>query len=205
MFPSLKKNTYLSITSRYFKVFSTYFSVGLFLFSLSSCATTSKVWKPYDRLTFHASARLNPDGNDKPSPIQLKVYELSSRTTFDNQDFDGLFNNGETLLSDELLSSKILILQPKETLEHQIDLKNKTSFVAVLAAYRNIDTARWKHIYAVKPYGHYKHDISLGPNAIIDGKVIEKQEDQNSALTPEKIPDEVPNHTGNPRKRGLIQ
>jgi len=178
--------------------------LALLLFSLASCATTSKIWKPYDRLSIQASDNLNPDGNQKPSPIQLKVYELSSRTTFDNQDFEGLFNNGKTLLSDELLSSKVLIVQPKELLEYQINLQEKTKFIAILAAYRNIDEARWKHIYAVKPHGHYKHDISLSANAIIDGKVIDNEDDINSALTPQKEPDDTPNYTGNPRKRGII-
>lgn len=195
---STKRSVWVLLRSIYMLGFS------IMLLSLSSCATTSKVWKPYDRLSIYASDNLNPDGNEKPSPIQLKVYELSSRTTFDNQDFAGLFNNGETLLSDELLSSKILIVQPREFLKHQINLQEKTKFIAILAAYRNIDEARWKHIYAVKPHGHYKHDISLGPNAIIDGKVLNKKDDVNSALIPEKIPDELPNNTGNPRKRGII-
>lgn len=180
------------------------FGFSILFLSLSSCATTSKVWKPYDRLSIYASDNLNPDGNKKPSPIQLKVYELSSRTTFDNQDFAGLFNNGQTLLSDELLSSKVLIVQPKEYLEHQINLQEKTKFIAILAAYRNIDEARWKHIYAVKPHGHYKHDISLSANAIIDGKIINKEDDLNSALVPENDPEDSHNYTGNPRKRGII-
>jgi|GEM_PF-904411 len=154
------------------------------LTGLVGCGSvTSRVWTPYDKISMTASKNVNPDGNLRPSPIQVKVFELSSRTTFDNVDFEGLFYQGETLLSDELLSKATFTIQPKETLKHEILLNKQAKFVAILAAYRNIDSARWKHIYKVKPHGHYRHTITLGDNGIIAGKVVEEDEDGTQTTT----------------------
>jgi type VI secretion system protein VasD len=147
---------------------------------VSACSTTSKIWTPYDRVAITASKDVNPDGNQRPSPVQVKIYQLSSRTTFDNLDFDQLFYQGETLLSDQLLSQSSFMLQPKESITHEVALKETAAFVAVIAAYRDVDSARWKHIYDVKPYGHYTHKLVLGPNAIIEGEIVEaKPRSQN--------------------------
>jgi type VI secretion system protein VasD len=143
----------------------------LSLSGLCGCSMISAIWPPYAKLTIIADKRMNPDINQRPSPVQIKVLELSSRNTFDNLDFESLFYQGKTLLSDELLSEVTLTIQPEETLLHRVNLHQESSFIAVLSAYRNIDGARWKHIYEVKPHGHYKHTITLTHNAIRAGDI----------------------------------
>lgn len=145
--------------------------------NINGCAVTSavtnSVWPPYDKIDISANENVNFDLHNRPSPVQVKVYELSSRTTFDNLDFDGLFNHEEAQLKGELLSKTVFFLQPREHLKFKIDLQNKTAFIAILAAYRDIDNSKWKHVYRVKSHGHYRHTITLGSNGIIAGKVAE--------------------------------
>ncbi|NOY73155.1 MAG: type VI secretion system lipoprotein TssJ [Gammaproteobacteria bacterium] len=152
---------------------SVYFFSIVTVLNISGCAVTNHVWPPYDKISISADEDVNFDLHNRPSPVQVKVYELSSRTTFDNLDFDGLFNHEEAQLRGELLSKTVFFLQPREHLKLKIELQNKTAFIAILAAYRDIDNSKWKHVYKVKSHGHYRHTITLGSNGIIAGKVTE--------------------------------
>ena len=137
-----------------------------FIALMTGCTAPNYIWPAYDKITLHANLNVNPDDNQRPSPIQVKVFELSARTTFDNLDFQSLFNNGGTLLSDELISEKTFFIQPNETISHTIELNKESTHIAIVAAYRKIDSARWKHIYPIKFYGYYKHTIDLTSEAI---------------------------------------
>ncbi len=150
---------------------------------ISGCSTTAKVWKPYDNVTIESSEEINPDSNNRASPIQVKIYELSSRSTFDNLDFDRAFYNAKTLLSDQMLSSAEYTIQPSETIKHKIKLQKNSRFVAILAGFIDIDNSRWKHIYKVKPHGHYNHHISISGKSIIAGKVEEDEKEEDASPT----------------------
>ncbi len=137
---------------------------------IGACTVTAKVWTPYDKISITALNDVNPDGKDQPSPIQLKIYQLSSRSTFDNLDFGRAFYKADTLLSDQLLQQDELIFQPGETIKHEINLEKKVKFIAIIAGFIDIDNSRWKHIYKVKPHGHYNHYITLSDRFIGEEK-----------------------------------
>ena len=137
----------------------------LALLALTSCS----IFKPYDKLKVVAAENVNPDGNQRPSPIQLKIFQLTSRTTVDNMDFDSLFYHADVILSDELLSTTTYMVVPKETIKTKLKLLPNAHYIAIVAAYRDIDQSQWKHIYQVSPHGHYKHIITLGDAEIIVG------------------------------------
>ncbi len=145
---------------------------ALILISLvmSGCTVVKTVWKPYDEIELIATQDVNPDGNDRASPIQLRIYQLTSRTTVDNLEFDELYFNGEALLSDELLSLDEVILQPGESLSRKIALQDTAGFIAVVAAFRNLDTSKWKFVYDVHDYGHYRHPVTIEANSIRAGR-----------------------------------
>ena len=152
-------------------------------FILSGCTVTSKVWDPYDDISISALQEVNTDTRQRPSPVQIKIYELSSRSTFDNLDFDRAFYDAGTFLSDELLSEADYTLQPGQTIEHRVKLKKQAQFVAILAGFIDIDNARWKHVYPVKSRGYQSHAITLGANKIIEGKPKQSKVDRKQTDT----------------------
>lgn len=147
----------------------------LFVGCSSIKSVTNRVWKPFDKITLTATDNVNPDIDQRPSPVAVKIYELSSRATIDNLDYARAFGQAKTMLSDELLTEKILILQPKQTVVYEIKPNKNTRFVAVLASYQDINNVKWKHIYKIKPTGHYRHEFTLGRTGIVPGKVIEEK------------------------------
>lgn len=146
------------------------------LIGFTGCAATNYIVSPYDKLTVIANKDVNPDGSGRPSPIQIKVYQLTSRTTLDNLDFDKLFYRGEDFLSDELLEQKEFILQPKEELKHEIALVSGVTHIAVLAAYRDIDSTRWKHLYKINDTGYYSHKLMVTQQGLVDVPKSQKKQ-----------------------------
>ncbi|MBX2809967.1 MAG: type VI secretion system lipoprotein TssJ [Cellvibrionaceae bacterium] len=140
-----------------------------FLF-IVGCSVTSKVWEPFDKITITAASAVNLDARQLPSPVQVKIYELSSRATFDNLDFDRAFYNASTFLTGELLSDASYMLQPSETVEHTIKLNRQAGFVAIVAGFIDIDNVRWKYVYPVKSRSYQFHPVTLNLAGVVEGK-----------------------------------
>ncbi|WP_221801093.1 type VI secretion system lipoprotein TssJ [Oceanobacter mangrovi] len=145
-------------------------SAALLSFALTSgCSVVTTVWKPFDQIRLIATEDVNPDGSGRSSPVQVRIYQLSSRTTFDNMSFDEIYFHGEELLSDELLSMDELILQPGESVLQKVPLTAKATHIAVVAAFRNLDASHWKFVYDIKSYGHYTHAVTISADDVLDG------------------------------------
>lgn len=136
------------------------------LVSLQGCALLAQVWPPFNKQVISATRQINPDASARPSPVQIKVMQLAQRTTFDNLTFDQLFFDGALLLNNSLISESSLVLQPGQQITHTVSLQENVTHIAIIAAYRNIDQARWKHVYPVDPYSHATAHIKLDADGI---------------------------------------
>lgn len=163
----------------------------LILLVLCGCSVNRYVVAPYDKITLQAAREVNPNPAGRPSPVRVLVFELAGRATFDNLDFDGLYNNADVLLGEDLLSLEARMLQPGEAVEHRIELHPKARFVAVIAAYRDIDRAGWKRVYEVNPNWYHSHDVVIGESQIV--LADDKSSEQADALadTAEALGQEV--------------
>lgn len=141
----------------------------------AGCAVNRYVVAPYDHLSFFASRDLNPDANGRPSPIAVRVYQLTSRTTFDNLDFDAAFDNAATVLSEELISTADLVLQPGGREELTVELESEAAFIAIAAGYRHIDRASWKLVLPVNGDWYYSHDVALTANSVEAGEAARQK------------------------------
>ena len=140
--------------------------VVLAMFLLASCAMTRTVATPYDNVTLTASVNINPDPRGRPAPLTVRLYELSSRTTFDYIDFDAAFFNSAVVLSDELLSTSEQVVLPQQSVSHRIELNEKTKFIGIVAAYRDIDRAKWKLVYPVNSNWFQSHTVQLSESEL---------------------------------------
>ena len=96
-----------------FKLFLMSFSL---LFLAMGCSTVNKFVPPSTDLKINVSKNVNPDTSDRPSSVVMKIFELSSRTIFDTQDFFSLYDTPEKILGPDLLKKDELELQPHEIL-----------------------------------------------------------------------------------------
>ncbi|GGQ19294.1 type VI secretion system lipoprotein TssJ [Shewanella litoralis] len=150
---------------------------GLYLTTIISvlllaagCKTINAVVPPSTDVTFIASADINPDINNRPSPVVVKIFELSSRTIFDTQDFFTLDESAESVLGPDLIRKDELELQPSESREYTMTLGNNTRFVGVIVAYRDIDSSRWRSVVAVDPTGYDDVIINIEKIAVYNSE-----------------------------------
>ena len=134
------------------------------LFLVLGCTTMNKIVPPSTDLIINVSKNVNPDTSERPSPVVMKIFELSSRTIFDTQDFFSLYDTPEKILGPDLLKKDELELQPDSVQQYKMSLNRNTRYVGVVVAYRNIDQARWRAVIEVDPTGY--DDINVNVEAI---------------------------------------
>lgn len=124
-------------------------SSGMLL--LSGCARDRTPPPTTVSVTLAASANVNPDRNDRPSPLMVRVYELRSAGVFENSDFFTLLEQDRAVLGADQIARWEYQLEPGESMELDATFQSGSGFVGVVAAYRDIAHARWRAIEPIEP------------------------------------------------------
>lgn len=91
-----------------------------------------------------ASDEINPDGEGRPSPIVVRLYELKSLGTFNTIEFFPLYNEEAATLGGDLVYREEFSLIPGGKRLYTRTPEADTQYLAVIAAFRSIDQATWK-------------------------------------------------------------
>ncbi|HEX3398155.1 MAG TPA: type VI secretion system lipoprotein TssJ [Steroidobacteraceae bacterium] len=96
------------------------------------------------KLTVSASADANPDAQNRPSPIVIRVYQLKDDAAFKDADFFALYDKEQATLAAALISRQEFELAPgaQKVVDYQLPLDAR--FLGVAAGYRNIRDAAWR-------------------------------------------------------------
>ncbi|RDK02446.1 type VI secretion system lipoprotein TssJ [Paraburkholderia lacunae] len=100
-------------------------------------------------VTLKAAAELNPDVTGRPSPLAVRLYQLKSASKFSNADFFALFDHDNALLGADLLAREDLQIEPGASRTVVLERAREVRQVAVLAAYREVDSASWRAVVDV--------------------------------------------------------
>ncbi|WP_233888768.1 type VI secretion system lipoprotein TssJ [Paraburkholderia flagellata] len=96
-------------------------------------------------------ATANPDSKGRPSPIVVRVYELKSTAAFDSADFFTLYGKDQATLGADLNAKNEFLLRPGESKSFEQVVQPGTKYVAIVAAYRDIERSRWRAVAPVPP------------------------------------------------------
>jgi len=116
--------------------------IGMCLGLLAGCAGTPKPAKVDAQVT--ASSDVNPDLQGRPSPVILHIFELNSQEQFNRLDYMSLTQPSGAALGPDLLSKTQLILSPGDSQQLPLELNAQTTFIGLVAGFRNIDNAVWR-------------------------------------------------------------
>ncbi|MBT3011936.1 MAG: type VI secretion system lipoprotein TssJ [Candidatus Thiodiazotropha sp. (ex Lucina aurantia)] len=133
----------------------------LYLAMVMGCSSVSSV-----AVTMSAAQSVNPDINDRPSPIVARIYELKSLSVFNNADFFNLFEQDVALLGDEMLMRDELHFQPGEVKLLERELQPDTRYVGVIGAYRDIENATWRRSIEINLHDETTFVIEFGKSGI---------------------------------------
>lgn len=110
---------------------------------LSACAAKPPKPEPA-RARLVASEQVNPDESGRSSPIVVRLYQLRADGAFAAAEFFDLYAKEKEVLGESLVAREEYVLAPGETRELEIPLNAQTSYLGVLAAYRDIRAAQWR-------------------------------------------------------------
>lgn len=136
------------------------------LLTVGGCMVANSVVTPSTTLDFRSSTALNPDITGRPSPLVVRVLELSEVRRFESADFFRLYEHADQELGSDLLKTHELEIQPGQIRVQDLQLHPATRHLGIIAAYRDIESARWRVVLTAKPK-HYKTlQILLQPLAL---------------------------------------
>lgn len=115
--------------------------------------------------TVVASAQVNPDIHKRPSPVVVRVFELKASTLFEQADFVSLFEKDQAVLGGDLVSREEFVLRPGESKPITKPLSPDTKFVGVMAAFRELERARWRAVVPV--VAGKKNEIAIDLDGIV--------------------------------------
>jgi type VI secretion system protein VasD len=95
-------------------------------------------------LNLTASADVNPDSQNRPSPVVVRLYQLKDDAAFKDADIYALFDKEQATLGAGLASREEYELAPLEHRALIIKPPPDVRFIGVVAAYRDIRNAQWR-------------------------------------------------------------
>ncbi|MDM0054658.1 type VI secretion system lipoprotein TssJ [Variovorax fucosicus] len=133
---------------------------------LAGCAKPPVVIVTPVAMTVAAGADANPDARGRASPLTVRVYALKSAGPFEAADFFSLFEKDTATLGAELVQREEMLLRPGESKKIEMTLPADAKAIGVMAAYRDLDRARWREVRAVEPGKPLVLTVTLGARQI---------------------------------------
>lgn len=98
-----------------------------------------------------AASNTNPNANNRPSPVVVRLYELKAVALFEAADFLSLYEKDQSVLGADIVVRDEFVLLPGDTRVTNKPLAADTKFIGVVAAFRELERARWRAVVAVQP------------------------------------------------------
>jgi len=117
-------------------------------------------------ITLTAAADANPDARGRASPLTVRVYALKTPGPFEGADFFSLFEKDQATLGAELVQREEMLLRPGESKKLDLTLPADAKAIGVMAAFRDLDRARWREVRAVTPGQAQALQVTFGARQI---------------------------------------
>jgi len=131
-------------------------------FLLAGCARDKAPDPSPVMLELAASTAANPDRNDRPSPILVRIYELRSPGAFETADFFAMLEQDQAVLGGEMVNSWEFQLDPGESTMLDATFQASSGFIGVFAAYRDIEQAQWRAVSPIRAGRENELAVNVG-------------------------------------------
>lgn len=146
-------------------------SMACGLLGLAACASSPS--KPAStQATVVASANANPDPGGQPSPVVVRIYQLRGESKFMNAGFFALYDHERQTLGSSFITRDERTVFPGQRVQLDLALSPQARYLGVLAAYREVRTARWRAVVGVpeksllKLLASRRVSVRVGRNAV---------------------------------------
>ncbi|EHI0358192.1 type VI secretion system lipoprotein TssJ, partial [Escherichia coli] len=90
-------------------------------------------------LDFTPRTAINTDGAQTPLATMVRVYQLRDRKAVDAADYQMLLRRADTVLKDDVLASKELLVMPDGSVTLNMPMDEDAQFVAVVGLFNRPD------------------------------------------------------------------
>jgi type VI secretion system protein VasD len=115
------------------------------LIAVSGCQTARRALdtETAGAINFTIAKDVNPDSDNRPSPIVLTVYVLKDSRQFEREDFLSLYESATKRLGDDLVRTvRLREFVPGEKRTEKIPLDPSVKYLGVVAEYVQYDKAK---------------------------------------------------------------
>jgi len=113
-------------------------------------------------LRIGATAGVNPGSRGEGAPVVVRIYELKGVSAFNSADFFALYDRDQSVLGPELVAKREVLLRPAETQSLMLTPAPDVLYVAAFAAFRNLESARWRMSVPIQAHARNVLDLKLG-------------------------------------------
>lgn len=101
------------------------------------------------KVSIAASERLNPTEQGRPSPVVVRVYELSGSGRFQREDFFTLLGDLAAARNEEVVDVFEYVVMPGEMRVLRRRASLETRFIGVVAGFRDMHEGAWRALVSV--------------------------------------------------------
>ncbi|WP_026375727.1 type VI secretion system lipoprotein TssJ [Aestuariibacter salexigens] len=99
-------------------------------------------------ITLDVASDINPDQSGRPSPLVLKVFQLTNDVQFRDAQLDKLLDSHASVLGADMRDVDQMTIFPGRSNTYQLTVFKETRFIGILAAFQDEVNSRPKRIYA---------------------------------------------------------
>lgn len=138
------------------------------IFLLNACSSVGKYVLPTHRFVgaVIVSKDVNPNAQNRPSPISVYFFQLKGTDTFNSSDFFSLYNNPEKTLGKDYVDMGKIDLAPGSQTEINFALNDDTKYVGVIAGYQRLPQAVWRAVVPMNSWGKERVYVRVNRLAI---------------------------------------
>jgi len=141
-------------------------AVAALLATLAGCAPPPPPPPTVVNLTVKTTNDVNPSAANVPSPLALRVYQLTSAANFNAAEFFALYNADAATLKTDLVHRDDLLLPPGQTKTETLKPDPTVKTIAVFAAYQNFQSAVWRVSTDIEPNKTTNISLTAGPTGL---------------------------------------
>ncbi len=109
-----------------------------------------------------------PDMNSGGNAAVVRLYQLSSATTFEQTPLESFWQDDEAVLEDDLIGSRTsMLLYPGDQEEITIEILDGTRYIGVAADLRDPDGDRWRATYTLDEVRDGGLNIRIGEQRLL--------------------------------------
>lgn len=106
--------------------------------------------RPPIEVFIQASPYLNPNQNGQSMPVEVRVFLLKERNSFDELDFDTVWQRGPEALAEDLVKTESFTVFPGKLKIYALKSKPEVSYVALVAIFRKPQADDWRYIFNIE-------------------------------------------------------